>query len=350
MNFETLLERLTKKAGDVDAQSAWPTQQLDDMAQADVLGWVIPKEFGGTDISAAELSEGYEKLATACLATTFVLTQRNGACQRIVTSQNESLKAELLPKLVSGEIFATVGISHLTTSRQHLKKPAVEVELHDDSVTMNGLMPWVTGAEFADYIVTGGTASNGEQVLVALPTKSAGVQVNPPAKLMALTGSYTTSVVLENVSVSRSHLLAGPIENVMSQGTGGGAGSLTTSALAIGLCQRALNMLQQESQRRDNLQTPASQFADILSKLRSDFYLLANGQEPNNTVNPQSIRQRANSLALRITQAALAATKGAGFLQGHPAELAVREAMFFLVWSCPQPVVDGVLAELACSD
>jgi hypothetical protein len=59
------------------------------------------------------------------------------------------------------------------------------------------------------------------------------------------------------------------------------------------------------------------------------------------------IRRRANSLVLRATQAQLAASKGAGFVAGHPAERAVREAMFFLVWSCPQPVLAAALREFA---
>ena len=63
--------------------------------------------------------------------------------------------------------------------------------------------------------------------------------------------------------------------------------------------------------------------------------------------NTDTIRQRANTLVLRATQAALAASKGAGFVAGHPAERMVREALFFLVWSCPQPVLNANLCELA---
>ena len=62
----------------------------------------------------------------------------------------------------------------------------------------------------------------------------------------------------------------------------------------------------------------------------------------------ESIRQRANSLVIRAAQASLGAAKGAGFVHGHPAERAVREAMFFLVWSCPQPVVESTLKALMC--
>ena len=56
----------------------------------------------------------------------FVLTQRNAAIARIGLSDNEELKAEVLSKLCTSAGYATVGISHLTTSRQHLA-PAVSV-------------------------------------------------------------------------------------------------------------------------------------------------------------------------------------------------------------------------------
>ncbi|RMF36913.1 MAG: acyl-CoA dehydrogenase, partial [Planctomycetota bacterium] len=59
------------------------------------------------------------------------------------------------------------------------------------------------------------------------------------------------------------------------------------------------------------------------------------------------LRQRANSLVLRSTQAALTAAKGAGFVATHPTGRWAREALFFLVWSCPQPVAAANLCELA---
>ena len=59
------------------------------------------------------------------------------------------------------------------------------------------------------------------------------------------------------------------------------------------------------------------------------------------------LRAEATSLVVRAAQAALTASKGAGFVAGHPAERLVRESMFFLVWSCPQTVSSAVLCELA---
>jgi hypothetical protein len=58
-----------------------------------------------------------------------------------------------------------------------------------------------------------------------------------------------------------------------------------------------------------------------------------------------ALRAGANSLVLRATQAALAAAKGAGFVADHPAGRWCREALFFIVWRCPQLVLDANLCE-----
>src|SRR5207253_5322527 len=59
-----------------------------------------------------------------------------------------------------------------------------------------------------------------------------------------------------------------------------------------------------------------------------------------------ALRARANSLVLRATQAALTASKGSGFLRAHPAQRWARQALFFLVWSCPRPAAEATLAKL----
>jgi len=341
----SLLQRLRELAPALEAPQAWPGEQFTLLAEAGVLREVIPADFGGTDVSSPELLQTYLALSAACLTTAFVLTQRNGACQRIAASENDELRRALLPRLARGELFATVGISHLTTSRQHWSTPAVSVEPICAGLKFQGEIPWVTGAPHADYIVTGGTLTDGRQVLAAIPKALPGVQVEPPAKLLALTSSQTASVRLNDVILDERWLVAGPIEQVMKHGPGGGTGSLATSALAVGLSRAAIDQLRIEAARRENLNEIVSSLEGEASDLAKTIVAGADGLGPGDTA--ESIRGRANSLALRSTQALLAASKGAGFVAGHFAERAVREAMFFLVWSCPQPVVNAALRELA---
>src|SRR3569832_2160396 len=105
---------------------------------------VLPRECGGQEWNDVDLIRGYLRLAQACLTTTFILTQRTGACQRIAFGET-TRKAELLPPLLSGEQFATVGISHLTTSRRHLAKPVLAAAETSAGFQLDGFSPWVTG-------------------------------------------------------------------------------------------------------------------------------------------------------------------------------------------------------------
>jgi alkylation response protein AidB-like acyl-CoA dehydrogenase len=348
--FRRLLQELADSADQTDLRGDWPAAQFTKLAAAGVLGWVIPRQYGGSDVSPEALVYGYEQLATACLTTTFVLTQRNGACQRIAGCDQHDLKAELLPSLAAGERFATVGVSHLTTSRQHTGQPAVTAQRQDESIELSGQIPWVTGAPYADYVVTGGTCADGRQVLIALPTDLPGIRVQSSAPLLALNGSKTASIDVDRVQVDRRFLLAGPIEGVMQQGTGGGTGSVATSSLAVGLSVRTVDQLAAEAERREDLRAAVEQFDVELQELRRDLYAAARGECTDDTphLTNESIRRRSNSLALRTTQALMAASKGAGFVAGHPAERSVRESMFFLVWSCPQPLMQAALREFAC--
>lgn len=347
-----LLDRLRDRAIELDRSGDWPEEQFQWLATAGVLGAVIPRNFGGSFVSQLEMIQGYEALSAVCLTTAFILTQRNGACQRITACSNESLKRDLLPGLASGELFATVGISHLTTSRQHLQTPSVTAEIGDDGIRLNGLIPWVTGAAHAQYIVTGGTCPDGTQLLIALPTDVTGVTIQPHSRLMALTASHTASVELNNVVLPAKLILAGPIHDVMKQGQGGGTGSQVTSTLAVGVSARMIEFIRQQTQRRTELAVFAEHLSDELTQLQSDLYHSVSETPADHEalasvpLSAAEIRLRANSLVLRVTQSAMAISKGAGFVQGHLAELAVREAMFFLVWSCPPPVVEGVLQEL----
>ena len=196
--------------------------------------------------------------------------------------------------------------------------------------------------------MSGGTLADGRQVLLAVPASLEGVEVKPPMQLLALSASQTATVAFTEVHVPRRFLLAGPVEHVMR--IGGGAGSLTTSTLAVGVTRGVLARLAHEAERRAELVPIYEALEAECKEAAADLYAAATGTKTTAGAAPTSelVRQEANSLVLRAAQAYLAASKGAGFVCGHPAERAVREAMFFLVWSCPQPVVSAALREFAC--
>jgi alkylation response protein AidB-like acyl-CoA dehydrogenase len=347
--LKALCGALAGRAADLDRNPHWPAEQLRLCADYGVFEWFLDREWGGQAWNEEQVVRGYLALSMACLTTTFIITQRTGACRRIAGCQNESLKQRLLPDLASGTRFATVGISHLTTSRRHLSQPVLTATVEKGGFRLDGFSPWVTGAAAADTLVLAATVMEGSQatdreLLVAVPGDMPGISVDEPLPLAGLSASCTGAVRLENVHVSEAWLIAGPVPNVMASGLGASTGGHETSTLAIGLAQSAINYLTDESNRRHDLAAPAAALRNEHSQLRDDLLALANGQ---NVCSKEALRGRANSLALRASQAALAAAKGSGYVVGHPAGRWCREALFFLVWSCPQPVANANLCELA---
>jgi len=340
-----LCQQLADLAANVDKPDGWPAQQLKLCGEYGVYEWFLEEEFGGQNWSDVDIIRGYLRLSAACMTTTFVITQRMGACRRIAGSGNSDAISRWLLPLLSGEAFATVGISHLTTSRRHLAKPVLQVEANSDgSFTFEGFSPWVTGAPAADLIVMGGTMDDGRQVLAAVPTDIPGITTPPPADLIGLSASHTGPVECRSARIDANWLLAGPMENVMAQGVGARTGGLQTSTLAIGLADAAIYWLEEESEKRADLANVAEAMRSEWQQVHDRLLAMAGGKE---VCTNEDLRTEANSLVLRASQASLAAAKGTGYMVGHPTGRWCREALFFLVWSCPQPVMQAQLCELA---
>ncbi len=343
-SLDPLCQSLAELSSGRQRVDAWPAKALRMCGQAGVYRWFLPESAGGYGWSESDQTRGYLRLAEADLTTTFVITQYMGAIRRIAGSDNQSVAGQWLQRLVSGEAFTTVGISHLTTSRRHLAKPALLATESDDGFVLDGLSPWVTGVPHADIYVVGATFADGREILVAVPRDVPGIEAGKGAELVALTASCTDRLDFHQVRIDRSMVLAGPVENVMQTGVGAGTGGLQTSTLAVGLARAAVNYLADEADRREDLRAACSQLTAELDQLQS---LLLRAAEGDASCDASDIRGEANRLVLRATQAAMTAAKGAGYLEGHPVGRWCREALFFLVWSCPQPIAQAHLCELA---
>ena len=348
--LDQLCSSLAELAQEVDLAGQWPGRSMQLCGEAGVFEWFLEPPWGGQAWNEEAIIRGYLALSSACLTTTFIITQRSGACRRIAGCDNDWLKQNLLPDLAGGNSFATVGISHLTTSRQYLAKPVLRATPTSGGYLLDGFSPWVTGADHAQHIVIGSTVMDGErptgeQLLVALPTDLPGVSTPEPARLVGVSASHTGELRLDNVEVDEKWVVAGPVEDVMSRGSGGTTGGHQTSTLALGLSRAAIDFIAEEAVRREELRTPRDALRQECEEVSDVLLALVRGEE--SACSLEQLRQQANSLVLRSTQAALAAAKGTGYVRGHPAGRWCREALFFLVWSCPQPVVSANLCELA---
>ena len=324
-----------------DTSLDWPAGSWRALVAAGATGWAVPAALGGAGLDPVTRLERYESLAAVCLTTAFLLSQQDAAVRLLVRADSDGVRRRYLPAVARGETTLTIGVSQLTTSGQH-RKPLVTARADGPGFRVDGDLPWVTAADRVDAVVAGATLADGRQVLFALPRDRAGVTVEPPMPLAALRGSRTARVRCRDVRVSPEDVVAGPRERVLGPGGGGGP---DTSALALGLATAALGYLRAEAAARPNLGDVVGRFETAHQAALSELHSLAGGDPDPDAV--LGVRVQCTRLALRLTQAALVAAKGTGFVAPHPAQRWARQASFFLVWSCPRPVTDQLLADLA---
>ncbi len=315
-------------------EGPWRSGAFAALADSGMLAAFVAPAWGGTGLGEQPITWALMAIAERCLTTALALTQW-AAAVRIISGGDDGVRAAMLPALARGETPTTVGISHLTTSRRHVGRPVLAATRTDAGWRLDGLCPWVTGADASATIVTGGITDDGSQRFFVVATGAEGLTIDPPMTMLALTGSRTSVVRFEGVQ---------PTHVMLPPAGGARTGGLATTALAIGAARASAAVIAWEAMARPTLETVADDLMGEIDALAAR--LMGAARDGIDPADRDRLRADANGLVVRVAQAALTATKGAGFVAGHPVERLVREAMFFLVWSCPQAVADAFLCDL----
>jgi alkylation response protein AidB-like acyl-CoA dehydrogenase len=343
--LDKLAQQLAEEDGHADDGLQWPDSLWRLLKEGGATRWSLSERFGGEACPRPLLVQRYALLAGGSLTAVFILSQHDAGVRRLLSAPSSDVAARWLEAIGKGKAFTTVGISHLTTSRRLGTQPVKAVEAAPGRYRLEGTIPWVTAATRADVLVTGAPLDDGRQMLCAVPTDRAGVNVGPPFPLAALPASCTTEVFLNDVEIDDSELLAGPATDILSNPGAVGTAGLETSALALGQARVALNSLVELAPDRKDLAEPL----EVLCENWQTYWgqLIAQARGAPDAVSPGQIRTQANALVLRSTQAYLTARRGTGFLRTEPAQRWARQALFFLVWSCPTPVAQAAIRDLA---
>lgn len=323
----------------------WPIELIHAMADAGCFRSVVPARFGGDERPPEDQLALYQTVAAGSLAAALILTQHDRACELITDCENEPLAADVLPRVVRGELLATVGISQLTTSKRG-SGPLMTARREGGGFRLNGLMPWVTGSPHADFIVTGAVLDDGLQILAHLEREAPGVTVGEPMTFAALTHSRTGEIHCTDVEVNERNLMRGPVASALALRAP--VKPLSVSATGMGLARALIDSIRERSAATGNpfrsaVDAATTQFEVLSARLDEAADSLS---DPEAEIPSMEIRVAVNALLSRLAATNLVLAKGSGYRAGQPAERLAREAMFFLVWSAPPHVQQGTLTEI----
>jgi len=341
-DVQEILPGISSRAQELDQSGDWPETDLHVLASLDAMRWGVPLLSGGEGLAAIELHFRYEALASSSVAVALILSQRDSAVDLIDGATDWLKRDETLHQLSLNEIWTTVGIAQLTTSRQGAQ-PALRATPTSAGYRIDGVIPWATGAGKSDLVVAGAALPDGRQILFALPTHLPGVRVEPPLPLVSLRASWTSQITCTGVELSSDWVMRGPADKALV----GRRKSLALGQafLGMGLACGAINLIGEHTSPL--AKTAYDRFDHQLISLRREVLDLCDpAREAEAMREAPRLRGAINDLVLRITHTGVALYKGSGLLSDHPAQRLAREAMFLLVWSCPGSVIECTVDRL----
>ena len=348
VTWSGVLESLAQRAQEVDIAGRWPRQNIEDLARCGALKWSVPKPYGGIGLPQIQLHRRYGQLASACLTTALILTQRDAALEFLICAADNpicgSQCGKLLSQLAENQIFASIGIAQLTTSGRHQNGGVTAVK-QGGAWRVSGIIPWSTGAGNCNCIIAGARTETSDQLLFILRLKQRNVQIISPAPMAVLNASNTASVKLQNVLIRPEDVLGGPCPNALAVRNKYRRFSWNTCVLPLGVAAGALNEAQ------ELVATRSARCKAAVAALRRQHRALsrviyrqgADKVEADSAAKPAILRAQCNDLCWRCAAATLELAKGRGLMIAHSAQRRLRESMFFFVWSSGAGVIEETL-------
>jgi alkylation response protein AidB-like acyl-CoA dehydrogenase len=343
-----------------------PREILTRLAEIGVCGLTIPEEFGGmgrrvigTVVTVVELA----KRSTA-LAGLYIMNACYGSLNIAMEGTAEQ-KQRFLPSLARGETVFAYGLSEPDVGAD-LASVKTRAERGGDTLVINGIKRWCSGAGFADYIlmlVRSGEADARHRnlSLVLVPTNTAGLKMETIGT-MGVRGIPTNDVILENVEVPFANVLGGGAR--WNDGWSLLAGpaleieKLETPALALGVAEAAVAEAWEYSQQRKQfgapictLQSVRHVLSDVQTKLQACRLMLMSAAWKVEQGQPSAVDTSMAKLfiadtARDIVLACQQVLGAYGYAHGFAMERYVRDVLVMPIWGGSSAIQKNNIANL----
>jgi len=324
-------------------------------------GWMalrLGPEWGGPGLSDNDFRDFQMEAARYSGAFAFLQTQHQSAAVMIARSENEALKADILPKMVDGRRLVGVGFSQLRRSGP----PIMRATAVDGGYLLEGHVPWVTGYGYYPEFLIGAQLPDGRAVFGLVPLAlrdqndivragnytpvSKEVQTTAPMQLAAMGTANTVTLDIDGFFLPASDVAMIRPEGWIQRND---RLNITLQAnFAIGCARAGLDVLERNAQKKDEKFVWAAFEALNAEHVRCHAALaVASGTTDDATI-PQRLAARAWAIDVmqRCAWAAVTSSSGAANSLQHPAQRILREALVFTVSAQTGPVMEATLSRL----
>ncbi len=256
---------------EIDRDSRFPWEVIEKMGPLNYFGLQVPKKYGGAELDTISYAITIEELSRVCAAIGLCVTVHNSVgAYPIVRFGTADQKKKFLPLLASGEY---IGAFCLTEANAGSDAGAVETTaiFEDGKYVINGTKVFVTnggvcGLALIFAITEPNEPRSGASVLM-VEKSMPGFSVGELEDLCGMRANPVSSLFLEDVRLSKSHMLGRPGDGLKIGLSALDTGRIGIGAQALGIAQAAFEAAVKYSKERQQFKKPISSFQTIQNYL-----------------------------------------------------------------------------------
>lgn len=255
------------RATEIDRSGAFPHDLVRRAAEMDLLGIVVPEEYGGAGLDHICFAIFVEEVGAVSGSLAVILDVHTSVgTEPILHWGTEDQKRKYLPRLASGELLGAFALTEPESGSDAGSLKATAVRRGNEYI-LNGTKTFITNVGQAGvYIVMARTGDDpGPRGISAFIVEAGldGLHYGEPMHKLGLNGSSTGELVLEDVAVPADNLLAPEGQGFKVAMKALDSGRIGISAQAVGLARGALELAVSFAKGRTQFGQPVSGFEAI---------------------------------------------------------------------------------------
>ena len=271
--IETWVEKeLRPVARKYDTEDEYPHAIVEQMKELGLFGATIGEEYGGLGLSAWTYAQIVIKVASVWMAPSGIFNSHLIAAAAIERSGTEEQKRKYLPKMASGELRGSLGLTE-PNAGSDLQAIRTVARLDGDHYVVNGSKTWITNSLHGHMtlllVKTDPDAKprhKGMSLLIA--EKGPGFNVDGKLKKMGYRAIDTCQLSFDDYRVPQENLLGGEEGKGFAQTAGGlELGRINVAARGAGIAEGSLKMALRYAQERSAFGKPICEHQAIQMKL-----------------------------------------------------------------------------------
>ncbi len=343
---EAIAEDLEPNLREIDVEGVYPEVFVRRMGDLGGFRQGTAAGLGGAGRGIGYTTRLIEEVSKTCLSTGFCVWCQTVCAWYIQNSENDYLKENVLPEVISGRVRAGTGLSNPMKHLSGIERIKLSAERRPDGFVLNGAIPWVSNVDDGDqfFAIAAGIEDEDAYVMAVVPSGLDGVKMRNGGEFIALEGSSTWGWRFKDAFIPEVLVLADPAEPYIQRIRPGFV--LTQAGIGLGLVGGCIELMKRANSRAEIKKSGVNGFLDDgveeleadLEAARRKAYALADefgcdGEDLPEGAFEEAVECRimASELSLRASRAAMLHMGAKGYLLHGATERKLRESYFVAI-------------------